>query len=91
MSDTVYNPIKIAETTDTSTPPAGFQKLQAKPDGFLYVKNSAGVETRLGSGAGGETTVLKIDGGLANTTFPDYLIRLDFGNNGSTINPTGTP
>lgn len=38
-----------------------------------------------------ETTVLKIDGGAANTTFPQYLLRLDFGQGGASINPTGTP
>ena len=38
-----------------------------------------------------ETTILKVDGGAANTTFPQYLLRLDFGQNGSTINPTGAP
>lgn len=40
---------------------------------------------------GGETTVLKIDNGSASTTFTDYLLRLDFGINGASINPTGTP
>lgn len=38
-----------------------------------------------------QTTVLKVDGGAANTTFPDFLLRLDFGQGGATINPTGTP
>lgn len=38
-----------------------------------------------------QTTVLKVDGGAANTTFPDFLLRLDFGQGGSTINPSGTP
>lgn len=89
MSDTFYKPPLLAETTDTSTPPAGFQKIQAKPDGFIYVKNSSGTETKLG--AGEQTTVLKIDNGTASTVFPDYLLRLDFGTNGASINPTGTP
>lgn len=40
---------------------------------------------------GGETTVLKVDNGNASTTFPEYVLRLDFGNNGASINPTGTP
>lgn len=39
----------------------------------------------------GSTTVLKVDGGAANTTFPDFMLRLDFGRNGASINPSGTP
>lgn len=38
-----------------------------------------------------QATALKVDGGASNTSFPDYLLRLDFGANGSTINPSGTP
>lgn len=38
-----------------------------------------------------ESIQLNIDGGAANTTFQNYLLRLDFGANGATINPTGTP
>lgn len=41
--------------------------------------------------SGGEVTVLKVDGGQAATTFPDYLLRLDFGSGGASINPGGTP
>lgn len=50
MSDTLYTPLKLAETTDSSLPPNGFQKLQAKPDGNLYVVNSSGTEYKI-SGA----------------------------------------
>jgi len=39
----------------------------------------------------GSQTVLRVDGGSATTTFPDFLLRLDFGANGATINPSGTP
>ena len=34
-------------------------------------------------------TVLKVDGGNASTSFPEYLLRMDFGANGASINPTG--
>jgi hypothetical protein len=40
MADTFFSPPLFAETTDTSSPPSGFQKIQAKPDGRLYGKNS---------------------------------------------------
>lgn len=40
---------------------------------------------------GGQTTVLKVDNGSATTTFPQFLLRLDFGQGGATINPTGMP
>lgn len=54
------------------------------------VQEVADGDTIVGS-ASGQTTLLKIDGGAAATTFPDYLLRLDFGRNGATINPSGTP
>ena len=38
-----------------------------------------------------QTTMLRVDGGNATTTFQDFLLRLDFGQNGASINPTGTP
>ena len=37
------------------------------------------------------STTLRIDGGAADTTFPDYVLRLDWGANGASINPSGTP
>jgi hypothetical protein len=36
-------------------------------------------------------TTLKINGGSAASTFGDYLLRYDWGANGATINPAGTP
>lgn len=38
----------------------------------------------------GQTTVLKVDGGQAATQFPEYVLRLDFGTNGASINPSGS-
>lgn len=88
MSDTFYTPVDIAETNQNTNPPVGFQRLQAKPSGKLSVINSDGVETIIEAQI---QTVLKVDGGAANTAFPSYVLRLDFGNNGANINPTGTP
>lgn len=51
MADTFYQPIDIAETADNTLPPVGFQRLQARPDGQVYIKNSQGVETPLGNTA----------------------------------------
>lgn len=42
------------------------------------------------AGLAGATT-LKINGGSAASTFGDYLLRYDWGANGATINPAGTP
>jgi hypothetical protein len=43
------------------------------------------------SSGGGTVTELRIDGGMAATTFQDYLLRLDFGSGGANINPGGNP
>ena len=43
------------------------------------------------SGAAVAPTQLLVDGGQAATVFQQYVLRLDFGSNGATINPTGNP
>ena len=39
----------------------------------------------------GAVTELRVDNGQANTTFQNYVLRLDFGQSGANINPTGIP
>ena len=56
----------------------------------LALVNGEVAEVTVTTGGGAET-VLKVDGGQAATVFPDYLLRLDFGRNGASINPSGTP
>lgn len=55
MSDKFLTPIDIAQTDDTTPPPAGHVRLQAKTNGSLVSRNPAGVETTLGSAAGSVT------------------------------------
>lgn len=65
MSDTLYNPLKLAETTDSSLPPNGFQKLQAKPDGNLYVVDSQGNQKNL-TQSGGSLLIDEVTTDLLN-------------------------
>jgi len=83
-----YGPIDISTTSDTGLPPPNFLRLKHKPDGKLYLQKSTGVEQVIE-----QTTVtqLLVDGGQANTTFNQFLLRLDFGSGGANINPTGNP
>ncbi len=59
------------------------------PQGPQGLKGDTGDQGQ--PGAVVEVTTLKINGGAANTTFQNYLLRLDFGSGGASINPTGTP
>lgn len=89
MADRFYNDIEVPVLPPGSPPaPAGgFLSVYGR-DGKLVTKNAAGVEVVHEPSV---QTQLNIDGGNASTTFGDYLLRLDFGANGATINPTGTP
>ncbi len=92
MPDTFFNPLDVVEIAATPTTPAsGYQRSYPKSNGKWYVLNSAGVETQITNEATATQTFLNLDGGASDTTFPEYLVRLDFGADGSTINPSGTP
>lgn len=39
----------------------------------------------------GGSTELRIDGGNSSTVFNNYLLRMDFGIGGASINPEGNP
>lgn len=47
MGDRQLTPYDIVETSSPGTPGAGFVRLYGKADGYVYYKNSAGVEVRL--------------------------------------------
>lgn len=54
MSDKLTTPISIPELSSSpSNPGSGYQKIYAKTDGKLYVRNSSGTETQLTNVAGG--------------------------------------
>lgn len=91
MGDRFYKDIEVPNVTDSSaigTNDPNFISVYAK-DGKLASKDADNVETVYGVGS--TTTELRVDGGMAATTFNNYLLRLDFGSGGATINPTGTP
>jgi hypothetical protein len=90
MADRFYKDIEVPDLQGSSAlpaPDAGFIQVFGRK-GKLAYQASTGSEVVLEPSV---QTVLKIDGGSAATTFPQYLLRLDFGQNGSSINPTGTP
>jgi hypothetical protein len=45
--------VEFKETTTPANPPANSHKIYAKSDGSLYILNSAGTETAIGTGSGG--------------------------------------
>lgn len=53
------SPVSFAHITTPSSPAAGYSKLYAKSDNNLYIQNSAGVETAVGSGSGSSSAGLK--------------------------------
>lgn len=90
MGDRFHKDIEIPDVPiglEIPAPDPGFLQLVGR-DGKLAVKNSAGQETIIEPQV---QTQLNIDGGMAATVFQNYLLRLDFGANGASINPTGTP
>lgn len=90
MADRFYKDIEIPDLQGSSAlpaPDAGFIQVFGR-NGKLAYQSATLPEVVLEPIV---QTVLKVDGGAANTTFPQYLLRLDFGQNGSTINPTGAP
>ena len=82
MADTFFSPPLFAETTDTSSPPSGFQKIQAKPDGKMYVKNSVGVEVEIGGGqsSGGVPTFMTSNFVVAANTQTLFSEEIDCDN-----------
>lgn len=83
--------LDIVKTNDTDNPDAQHVRLKAKPSGEVYAVDSDGTERKMTNDAPVTTTQLNIDGGASSTVFGNYLLRLDFGSGGATINPTGTP
>ncbi len=90
MSDTFINPIDIVQVPSTGTPPAGYHRIVAKADGNLYGKLGS-TERQLDAVPIASTSELRIDGGSASTTFSQYLLRIDFGADGATADPIGSP
>jgi len=90
-SRNVVTNIDLVQNNDASVPDGGFTRIKAKVDGDVVVILPSGVEKSIVNEAPVTVTQLNINGGASNTVFSDYLIRLDFGANGSTINPSGTP
>lgn len=88
MSDRFYRDIEIPDLTDEvlEPPPAGFIQVFGRNNKLAY-SDSNGVETVVGTGGG--STQLLVDGGGASTTFNQFLLRLDFGSGGASINPSG--
>lgn len=89
MPDRFYNDVELPELPPgtPATPANGFLSVYAR-DGKLVTKNDAGQEVVHEPSV---QTQLNVDGGSAATTFQNYLLRLDFGANGASINPMGTP
>lgn len=84
MADRFYKDIELPELANSPLPPdAGFVQLYGK-DKKLAIMDSDGVETILGE-SNGVATVLVVDGGTAVTQFTQYVMRLDFGNQGAVI------
>ncbi len=54
--------LEIIEDDTIASPSAGRRRLFVKTDGNLYLKNSSGVETVIGSGGGGGSLILHSDG-----------------------------
>lgn len=91
MGDRFYKDIEVPNLADSSaigTDDPNFISVYAK-NGKLASKDADNVETIYGVGS--KTPELRIDGGMAATTFTNYVLRLDFGAGGATINPEGTP
>lgn len=57
MAQLFGNPIDLPQTDATSNPPAGYTRVQAKTNGTLVSRSSAGVETLLTPTAGAVTQV----------------------------------
>ena len=54
MFDKLTTPISLPELSSSpSNPGSGYQKIYAKTDGKLYVRNASGTETQLTNVAGG--------------------------------------
>lgn len=49
MSDKLTTRLAVPELASVGTPSSGFQYFYAKPDGYMYAKNSAGIETKIKS------------------------------------------
>jgi len=69
MAQLFGNPIDLPQTNATSNPPTGYTRVQAKTDGTIVSRSSAGVETVLTPSAGAVTqTVAALAATQANTT-----------------------
>lgn len=93
MADRFYKDIEIPDLAAGVTlepPPVGHIQVYGREKQLAWT-DSDGVEHVAGQGNGVATTQLLVDGGQANTTFNQFLLRLDFGTGGASINPTGNP
>lgn len=79
----VFLQLPVQSSTPSANPPAGYEFVYTKSDGYLYKKTSAGVETQLsGTGTGGtveEMVALDTDGQpyydpTANTPLPAGML-----------------
>lgn len=88
MTDRFFNDVEIPDLPSNASipnPDSGFIQLVGK-GGKLVVMNSQGTEVIVEKQV---QTQLMVDNGNASTQFQNYVLRLDFGNGGASINPTG--
>lgn len=92
MSDQFNTGIQLPNVPaeeNARNPQEGYIRLYGKANDLIG-RLPDGTEINYAS-SGQTTTFLNVDGGMANTVFANYVLRLDFGANGASINPTGTP
>lgn len=89
MSDRFHNDIELPDLPNgigVPPPEVGYIQIYGRNKKLVFA-DSDGIETEVGGG--GTVPFLNVDGGAANTTFQNYLLRFDFGAGGANINPTG--